>query len=324
MIKVDLNSEYLLRLPLGVEHEILFHNAGNVIPMKYFPLADSETLLVLFHGAIDREKRALPVYFPFIPNLPEKVTQLSISDPSIFNGRFVGLSWYAGHEGFETQSMFVDFFKSLKKAGKFKKIIFFGGSGGGFSALYYSSFLEKSVAIAGAPQTNLLTYSKGHLKRYMEDCWPTLKSEKELASKICVDLAERYKVNRHNLIVYIQSLADYHHVRTQVSPFLSTISKIDGSRYVVNSDYWGRLGHSGSVTPEAYIPWLRAVVSSPSIEIEDLLRVYYDFKTQKMNASKIARVNRNNQEINLARLSEIETRNLLLSHQMLRRNLNDD
>lgn len=55
------------------------------------------------------------------------------------------------------------------------------------------------------------------------------------------------------------------------------------SRFIANSGFWGRLGHGNAVTAEAYLPWIRAAIMSPSIEVDDLLSTYYNLVPQLGN-----------------------------------------
>jgi hypothetical protein len=266
--------ESLHRLSIG-EQNFSFHIGGQAVPIIFIRNQPKNSyLLVIFHGAIDRKIRKIPAFVPLIPGFSSDVAQLSISDPSMLRSGNFGMSWYAGHDGFRSQEILSSLFAEIALQGKYKKIVFFGTSGGGFAALYYSSLISNSTALVGVPQTNILKYYAEHVKRYREGCWPNLISDNQLTEEINADLCSWYETPRPNTVIYLQSAGDHFHTRTQLAPFLQSISKVENAKLILNSSYWGKLGHSLSVTKEAYMPWLRTCFICPTNEVDDLLETH--------------------------------------------------
>ena len=58
-------------------------------------------------------------------------------------------------------------------------------------------------------------------------------------------------------------------------PFLASIAEVDKARFILDSGFWGKFGHSGSIPYAAVIPWLRAAFLSPTVEVESLLDSYH-------------------------------------------------
>lgn len=191
----------------------------------------------------------------------------------LVDGEF-GLCWYSGHEGFFSQKILPQLFKNIAEIGDFERTIFFGSSGGGYAALLYSSLFSNSIAVAAAPQTSMHKYYSGHIKRYREGCWPSLSTDEQLSDVICTDLCSLYSSLKPNTIIYLQSAGDQFHTRNHFAPFVDSISKVRNSRFIFHSEFWGGLSHSRSITIEAYTPWLRAALLSPSIEVDDILQTY--------------------------------------------------
>lgn len=272
---------YLLNtlfVPSDGKSQIDLRICDHIVPIKSLWNEKCENLLVSFHGAVDRKTRNPPVFAPIIPGLGHNAAQFSISDPLMLLPGSYGMTWYSGSEVFPLQSIFEDLFTKIIELGGFKRVVFLGSSGGGFASLYYSSLISRSVAIAGVPQTSMHRYYPGHIKRYMEGCWPSLTNQEEISAKICTDLCKWYSTERPNTVIYLQSPADHFHTRTQLAPFLSAISRVPNARFIVNSDYWGRLGHSGSVPLAASMLWIRAALLSPTTEVDDILTTYYGLK----------------------------------------------
>ena len=93
--------------------------------------------------------------------------QLSISDPLMMLPGDHTLAWYLGGENFPLQDLLEELFSKVVKIGGFKRVVFFGSSGGGFAALYYASVLPGSVAVPVHPQTSIQNYYSSHIEHYL-------------------------------------------------------------------------------------------------------------------------------------------------------------
>lgn len=260
---------------------------NHTLPIKFLWTKECDNLVISFHGAVNKKIRDLPVFSPILPDLGSNVAQLSISDPLMLLPGDLGMTWYAGSDKFPAQSILSDLFHKIIEFGGFKRVVFYGSSGGGFAALYFSSLVIGSVAIVGAPQTNIYRYYSGHVKRYIEECWPSLTNHEDLSDKICTDLCNWYSTERHNTVIYLQSPGDHYHTRTQLAPFYSKITQVPNAKFILISNYWGRMGHSGSVPIFASKPWIKTALISPTIEVDDILLTYNSIKqtTEKENSS---------------------------------------
>lgn len=267
------------------ERYFSFKLCGGEVPMKISRVPNSNELLIIFHGAVNREKKQLPVFAGFVNSL-KGVTQLSVADPSLSTGEAHQSAWYAGHDGFESQKILPEIFQEIILQGSFKRVVFFGGSAGGFASLYYSSFIVGSVAITFMPQTNIHKYYSEHGTRYRESCWPHLSTNDQLTEKICSNLCDWYQVPRPNTIIYIQSAGDDFHTRTQLAPFLATIAKVKGAKFIVNSDFWGQFGHSRSIDTSALLPWLQTAFTSPSTDVKDILTTQHSLVGRQNSQKK--------------------------------------
>lgn len=244
---------------------------GKSIPVKFRRSATSRHLLVKFHGAVDRKKRPPPRFVPTIGSLGDDVAQLSISDPLLLEPGGYAMTWYGGSETFPSQNILLELILKLIALAQFERVVFFGTSAGGFASLFYAAHVPGSIAVVGVPQTNILRYYDAHTTAYRKGCWPSLGSNQELTDVMCTNVCELYSKRRDNTVIYLQSAGDSFHTRTQFAPFLNTISRVEKSRFIAWSGFWGRLGHSDSITRECYLPWLKAAFASPTIEVDDLL-----------------------------------------------------
>jgi len=236
---------------------------------------------------VNRVSRKPPIYQPFVPDHSGDLLQISVTDPLLLKpGEFI-LAWYAGGAEFSLQTQLARFFRDLAEAASGKRIIFMGSSGGGFATLFYSWHVPESVALAISPQTNILRYYSGHVQRYVNDCWPNLNDPPELSDHICTNVCNLYQRKCPNTVVYVLSAGDTHHFERHMLPFAEAITSRSDSRFVMHCDYWGVEKHSGSVTRETYLSWLRAIAASPSTEVQDILNTRHALSLEIAPVAKI-------------------------------------
>ena len=266
-----------LSSPDGTNLALEVEVEGTKIPLRVRPgAAHARNALFLFHGAVDRATREVPAFAPFLPDLSDQVHQIAISDPSILARDGFGMSWYAGHEGFAGQDILRRLIAEIAEALNARRLLFFGSSGGGFGALYFSWHFPDSFCICACPQTSMHSYYSGHILRYRESCWPALADNDALAGTVCTDVTALYKQGFPNFVIYLQSPGDYFHLKTQVAPFLNRM-KLDqkASRFVLDCTFRGRLGHSGSVPVADCLPWIRTALLAEPGTADDLLQTHH-------------------------------------------------
>ncbi|WP_312531284.1 hypothetical protein [Paracoccus sp. (in: a-proteobacteria)] len=255
---------------------------GKVVPLWLNVRGTSKTLVIHFHGSVDREKRVPPIFSPTLPVKGAQPSQLSISDPAMLEPGNFRLGWYTGQPGFPMQQLLLDVIQKAADHLGADRLIFVGGSGGGFASLYYSWHFPGSVALVAVPQTRLTTYYGGQLRRFREELWPGVANTRALSREICLDVCELYAKEVPNTVIYLQSAGDRFHLETQMAPFVSAVTSIKDSRFILKCDFWGRTGHSNSVDPQEIVTWLEAIISSPTLEVDDLLLSRYQLGATPM------------------------------------------
>ncbi len=250
---------------------------GQQINTKFWHNKDEpETLLVGFHGAVNREKRQIPALLPFVPSRYSHSHQLMIGDPSLRCDDNLSVSWYAGDEQFNTQRSLVEFINTIIGNLNIKKIVFLGGSAGGFASLYYSYHFENSIALVANPQTSIDNYYDKHVKLYKEACWPNLSSSHKIGDLICSNICNLYKNNFKNTIIYMQSNTDYFHLSRHMAPFIEAIKNNLTPSFLPIIDNWGnQLGHSlPTLTMRS---WLKTISLTDDLSIESLLDTRFKY-----------------------------------------------
>lgn len=269
---------------------------GVQFPLRFLSGGDVRNLVISFHGAINREKREIPAFLPFQPGLSGIAHQIAISDPTMYSRSNFTLSWYTGHEGFPCQSIMPTLINAIKQLFDIERRVYFGSSGGGFAALFYSWVDQGSIALVRSPQTNIMQYYSGHIERYRKACWPELDDNVRLSEKIVTDVSPLYKNAMNNTVIYLQSSGDSFHISNHMIPFLqgmqSNISE-KNNRFILNCDFWGKFGHSSSVPQTTYLPWMIAALTSPSDQVDDILRTRHELLSMQNSIVKKVRNEKN-------------------------------
>lgn len=257
---------------------------GHSIDLRYTQ-GRGKDVLFLFHGAMNRATRTIPKFQGALAGF-EDLHQISIADPSLECNDELAAAWYIGTEHLDLQAVLVDLIRDACTLLQARKRIYFGGSAGGFAALYYGHFDRDSVVIAVNPQVDLAAYSTNAMGKYLSAAWPSLGTVAELAGHRCINVGDRYAKGFGNSVIYLQSAGDRRHLLKQLPSFLSTINAKDALNLIVEVGFWGILGHSMSIPSSAYIPWLRAILESDSRTADDLLAVRHRHKEAGVEAAE--------------------------------------
>lgn len=247
--------------------------------IRFRKVEASDCLVVHFHGAVDRTKRTPPVFQPFQASIEKVAHQLSISDPAMLRPGAATLGWYCGHEGADVQEEIRSFVFDVVQVLGIKRLIFIGGSGGGYAALLNSWHFEGSLAIAVSPQTNLKNYYSGHIKNYLESCWSSCSSLEDIPTHVVTDLLQLYGYGYTNSVVCLASQGDTFHLQRHILPFVNLLASQKKPRFVFECNYWGIPKHSRSVPPEVFGTWLKASVTAPTFDTEQIIEHHHRIKT---------------------------------------------
>lgn len=277
-------DSFIERFPDITSEDPVYIDIGgdSALPVQCRPSPGAKVLTVLFHGAIDRSARSFPSFLWFIDGIEAHSHQISVADPTLTLSDEISNAWFAGSPGTPLQTLLPKFFSKMQQELGIETMIFAGGSGGGFAALYYSATSPGSIAIATLPQTNILTYYSGHRDRFVEGVWG--RAVEESRSRPCFDLREVYSIGAQNTVIYIQSMLDTFHVGTQMIPFLSVLGPTASRNVGVYSSYWGRAGHGGSVPHEERERWVRAAIDAETTSVTDVVKSYHLSKPEGTGA----------------------------------------
>lgn len=213
------------------------------------------TTVVGFHGAI-MATVDLPFHTAAGVMTNVKANRLAVSDPSLLLGNGLKLGWFAGStQQTGLQGFIESVIRQLGKICKVEHLVFFGASGGGFSALEMSSRFPKSLAVPMNPQTSITKYHPPAVALYVEVAWNGVEPFTEDQELTRHNLVESYPSDPVNTIAYIQNSRDKVHIREHQGPFLNKVGQSD--RVWQLMDAWGDLKRTGHTTPPK---WLCAII----------------------------------------------------------------
>jgi len=190
----------------------------------YATLRKGAPLYVYFNGAkIRKGSIRVPIFSGGGVHPSDECSRLSISDPALHLSKGMTLGWYAGSTGFATQRVVIPaILDKVIALSNPSKIVFVGGSGGGFASLYFSRKYKGSIAVVCNPQTNILRYHSTHVLRFLKVCYGLnaiylAAKDPELTGGITKSLCKLYSPERgklENTIIYMQNINDdFHYIK---------------------------------------------------------------------------------------------------------------
>lgn len=199
----------------------------------------ADTTIIFFHGAIE-PKHTLPVLSGQGISGGLTANRIFISDPSLYLTDQLSLSWYAGNKKQPLQQLLNRILGRIIDEHGASKVIFFGGSGGGFASLYFSSLVPGSLAVAFNPQTNITRYLNRSVRAFAVHAYGIAEDEYDPISQIpnapVLDLCAEYKQPVDNTVLYIQNANDVYHIERHMEPFL--VSNHPSNRFHLLMDAW--------------------------------------------------------------------------------------
>lgn len=237
----------------------------------YVKLAPAEELYVSLQGAVTPGKVRYPSFWRVMSMRHRVPAFMAIADPTLqlSDDEAFGLAWYTGGPGWDPMPQLARIVQQAMDHVGAKRVMFLGGSGGGFASLRLATLFPGSMAFAQDPQTAVIDYSPVHQNRLMRAAWNGADREAVIAEH-----PDRFDV-RHvystqepaNFVYYRQSTSDSH-MRTHCEPFIEAVTETDAMRagrirFAIEAGE--REGHGAITEAEfdrhfnAAVSWWRAV-----------------------------------------------------------------
>ncbi|QKS22813.1 hypothetical protein [Vreelandella titanicae] len=191
----DNKNDFLENFPGGGIHQIDDEMNPLHVFIKNIEI-NAEFILVGFSAAITKRNTRKPPFFSF-QSIADKsnIGLIAFSDPSINLDEKLNLAWYLGNRFNKRLTFDIAFILDAIVEITGKKLIFIGGSGGGFAALNIHSKMKNShlcVSFVWNPQTDITFYNKSAVVKYYNACFS--KSSSELVNDLS-DIRNRFEEN---------------------------------------------------------------------------------------------------------------------------------
>ncbi|MEY9777414.1 hypothetical protein [Arthrobacter sp. MW3 TE3886] len=182
----------------------------------------SKTLIVTFHGSLQRSKYQLP-RFEWRKSLASiDAAQLFIADSSLNLSDGIPLAWYVGNEAQDLTSDVALLIKEIAAAAGYERILLTGSSGGGFASLAVSRQISGSLAVCFSPQTRVGDYERSAVGTFTRVCFPEFDGYDSIeeSNRPRLDLRHLYTTTRdRNFVWYVQNTRDTSHFEKHYTPF---------------------------------------------------------------------------------------------------------
>ncbi|GLU58559.1 hypothetical protein [Paenarthrobacter ureafaciens] len=223
--------------------------------------AGSDTTIVVFHTAMSPNMRTIPVFSGGGVTAGLNVNTIMVSDPTLEFDDALNLAWFAGNKSQPLQRDLPSVLAHILEEQGAKNVVFFGASGGGFAALYYSAYFPGSLAIPVNPQIIIKDYQDEAVQAYAAAAFGAsdLSGARDAVTNLITgDLRHLYRGGHLNTVAYVQNTMDTHHLYRHMAHFMNAIPTSKNMN-VLAAD-WGR----GHVPPpkETTASMLEAVVAS--------------------------------------------------------------
>lgn len=182
---------------------------------------DSRMGLFVFHGAKNRDKFAPPVFEGAGVSEQLGLNAILFSDPILALSPNVTIGWFAGSARLPLQEILPTYQQRIAQVLDLQTRVFFGGSGGGFAALYYGLKAEAEVVLPIAPQTIVSRHNRAAVTRYFRTGFGVACEQElpdEVRARFCWDIRNIWPETLRSWVVYLQNAGDQRHMNRHFKP----------------------------------------------------------------------------------------------------------
>lgn len=219
----------------------------------------SETLVVSFHGALNRKIFTIPRFERLRSLLAYRVSSLYFSDPALHIHPSLELAWFTGWKGAEVHRDLARWIMTAAEEIGARDIVLTGSSGGGFAAMMLATYIPGSTAVVYSPQVDVRVYEAdgphphAAKRNYLRHVWPELaaripdferfdfRGDWEESIRDRTSVPARFARPRETRIQFVSNRRDAHHHTTQLNALREAIGT-DSDRLRV-MPYDGPAGH---------------------------------------------------------------------------------
>lgn len=210
-------------LPVQDTHIVFEPALRDGLPLRMlFEPANSETLVISLHGAMNRGRFRIP-RFEWRRTLNRlDSARLYLSDSTLEINGSLEIGWYIGTEGQDLIADYAAVVNQIIAAGGYSRVVCVGSSAGGYGALALSRRIPNSVAVAFSPQTTIGGYHLAQRKALASAAFPRHKTYEQVENDFGtrVNLRKLYQELRPvNFVHFVQNTGDQFHFEAHYVPF---------------------------------------------------------------------------------------------------------
>ena len=201
--------------------------SGEKFPVRFLVQNNgSDTLLVISHGALPRGKYQVPRFewLATLESRPENL--LFLADGALEAHPDLELGWFTGDAEDDLTARFGAVVQRVSRQLGVKRVLFMGGSGGGFVSLALAAAFPGSRALVFNPQTAIRRYWHKSVAAYQRTLFPSMESINELeALGPRVSAVSRVRGQRPSdyQVIYVQNDDDAFHMENHLGPFAAAL-----------------------------------------------------------------------------------------------------
>jgi pimeloyl-ACP methyl ester carboxylesterase len=187
----------------------------------------NNTMLVIFHGALPRDKYTLP-RFEWLGTLDGRNDNLLfIADPALRLKGDLSIAWFTGTAEDDITRRAADLIRLAAESCGARQVLLLGGSAGGYAALMASAQVPGSRALAFSPQTTIAEYYPRFVRAYRETVFPQFTdmdaARAGLPGRLSALDVYRDTTAMTNSVHIVQNSGDDFHVENHLRPFLDQL-----------------------------------------------------------------------------------------------------
>lgn len=218
------------------------------------------SLVVSLHGALDRQKYALPRFERLKTLLATDADLLLVSDPTLRIDDRLQLAWYTGWPGYDASRRIADM--TIRVADQWgiphDRVMITGSSGGGYAALKIGRLIPKSTIIAYYAQTSIWNYlaagtsysaQRGLIRAVYSDDFPVMDDQFLSTQDWTRDRAplasprHEFSTRQEQWIYLVQNVDEFHYADHYLPFVKDAVMGGNGDRLVLH-EYHGGATHA--------------------------------------------------------------------------------
>lgn len=224
----------------------------------YAKLGASKELFVSLHGAVIAKTGRYPKFWRVMSMRNRVPAFIAVADPTLLlsDREDFCLGWYTGGPGWDPLDDISSMIRQAMTHVGATRVMFLGGSGGGFAALRLATRFPGSMAFIQEPQTSVTKYFQHHQKLLIDSCWPGESVDSAIsANPDLFNMCHLYQTMDPDVSVYYrQSTGDPFHLENHLKPFQAAVQATQGMKaglyeFVIED---GEVPGHGKITAEEF------------------------------------------------------------------------